>query len=626
MEKVVAGVPVLLEGLKSSDSLTRRYAIYGLERLNHRESTPEIATCLRDPDPWVRRTAAVALGKMGVKESAPAVARLLRDADPYVRYDAVIALVRLGVPSTQRQVFSALKGTWVGELTQGFQENLVQVLALPFFDDAGVRPFLAKLVEQHRKGKSSALVGRTAAVILAEKYKDASGEDILIAGLSADDYAQQDCARALGILKSKKAVPELVKILSSEWTNNRRYAIEALGEIGGLSAATALESMVACQDYRLRKAAAQALERFDGNKREIAPEPAAATIPALPPEEVKVPGDRRPVQFIVLGVDDCANVEGLESLEEICETLRARGSRAVFTLWVAPLAGSFAPMDLEKKKLLYQRLFDLGCEFAHHTVHHNPGGIFWTALPREQQVEEIEGWTSWMRQHVEGFSRAYSFKGGGGGRGREHPLDTQFSDQLIARQRFLYSAAPTARGRRGPVHPDSQVWPVAPVPPDTMWRIPTGCLDAAAPPVHTEITDPIFSDYPGRFDYPVAEGVRMWKANFEYHYNHPRRPILAVNAFHDWGLRGIRDPFLIRASHRTEGTILKEFLLDVLVKNRERYPETYCVTFSQVLEYCANGGNLERTLAIGNGQDRRNPLRPSFLPEDEPWPPPEERR
>ena len=101
----------------------------------------------------------------------------------------------------------------------------------------------------------------------------------------------------------------------------------------------------------------------------------------------------------------------------------------------------------------------------------------------------------------------------------------------------------------------------------------------------------------------------MWKANFEYRYNHPRRPILAVNAFHDWGLKRT-DGQGTKGSHRNESAILKAFLLDVLVTNKDKYPEAHCVTFRQVVEYVATDGDLKQTLDAGNCQDSRNPVKP----------------
>ena len=383
--------------------------------------------------------------------------------------------------------------------------------------------------------------------------------------------------------------------------NNDRYCIETLGQIGDPEAVAPLEKFLTHPDYRLRRCAAAALEKIDGRKREVAPDGPAAVIPTIADKDLATPGGKRPPQFIVLAVDDCANLEGVEAMLDICQTLKAQGSKAVFTMYLAPLAGQVPPAgdsqtdDLEKKKLIYQTLFDMGCEIAHHTLHHNPS---WRSLSRDLQVQEIEGCTQWDRDNIVGFTRPFSFKGPGGV--RTAPTDVEFTRDLLARQNFIYSG-----GRGG--HPNDQMWPQA-----GQWpmRVPTGSLDSNAPPVHATITDGIRSDYPGRFDFEMAEGLAMWKANFDYHYNHPRRPILGVNAFHDWALRHLNDPN-DKGAGRNEAKILKAFLLDVLVKNKDQYPDTYCVTLRQVVEYVNTNGDLKQTLAIGNGQDSRNPVKPS---------------
>ena len=150
---------------------------------------------------------------------------------------------------------------------------------------------------------------------------------------------------------------------------------------------------------------------------------------------------------------------------------------------------------------------------------------------------------------------------------RGAPQDMEFTRDLLERQDFIYS------GGRG-AHPNDQKWPAP-----GLWpmRVPTGSLDSNAPPVHAVITDGIRSDYPGRFNFELADGVAMWKANFEYHYNHPRRPIIGINGFHDWALRRLSDPNDTGPA-RNEAKILKAFLLDVLVTNKDKYPDTYCVT------------------------------------------------
>jgi HEAT repeat protein len=617
LDKNPATAPALTAALADADPMVRRFAVYGLERIGNAAAGAAIAPLLADRDVWVRRTAATALGKLGARDQTKALLAALNDGEARVRYDALIALSRIADPATQKPILTAMREKRLrSELVTWEQSLLVEILGQEWFTDPEARQLLLELLnddqrphpelaemDPQRRAQQLKVVPRAAAEVLAMKYADPSGEKHLLEGLAGGgDYEQQDLSRALARIKSKAAVPLIVKVLDSQWMNNRQRAIEALGEIGDPAAVPALEKVLTHQDYRLRRLAAEALRKIDGGQRQFASDGPAAIWPDLPADQLGTPGGKRPPQFIVLGVDDVANVEGVESLVDICETLRARGSRAVFTLWLAPMPSSAANNDLEKRALLYQHLFNLGCEIAHHTMNHNPGGKFWTSLPKEQQIEQIEGCTQWYRDRIQGFTRPLTHKGGGGASGQ--PIDPEFSQKLLAKQRFIYS------GVRG-THPNEQTWPEPSTRRPGTWSIPTGCLDAAAPPVHAEITDPIHSDYPGRFDYPVAEGVAMWKANFEYHYRHPRRPILAVNAFHDWGMRDTVDKFG-RPSHRTEGRILKEFLIDVLVTNKDKYPDTYVVTFSQVLEYTINGGDLQRTLAVGNGQDSRNPVKPSF--------------
>lgn len=84
---------------------------------------------------------------------------------------------------------------------------------------------------------------------------------------------------------------------------------------------------------------------------------------------------------------------------DICETLRrtvrGRSSRCGWRRWRAP----YQNRDLEKMKFLYQRLFDLGCEIAHHTLHHNPGGQNWATLSPSVQMEDRGLHAVVSRQH-----------------------------------------------------------------------------------------------------------------------------------------------------------------------------------------------------------------------------------
>ena len=100
----------------------------------------------------------------------------------------------------------------------------------------------------------------------------------------------------------------------------------------------------------------------------------------------------------------------------------------------------------------------------------------------------------------------------------------------------------------------------------------------------------------------LEEGVKFWKANFEYHYNLTNRPPLVVNAFHEWGFKGGR------SSHRYEAAAYKAFLEDVLVKNKKNYPNTYVITFHQLIKYMKKN-SLASIIAEGNGQDKAEETR-----------------
>lgn len=296
-----------------------------------------------------------------------------------------------------------------------------------------------------------------------------------------------------------------------------------------------------------------------------------------------------PPQFIVLGVDDCRSIEGVESMLDIVDGLRAKGAQVAYTMWCTPMIDRPTNQEsLERIILLWQRLYDTGSEICNHTLNHNLNGVNWHARPtRAEQAREVEGNKEWLREHIHGLGPIFSFKGGGGGSGK--PIDREFARSLLSDVEY--------EGRRGQ-HPDVQAWPFKLG--DT-WTIEIGALDGDAPPMRQDITNRIHSDYAGSFDFSVEAGVAMMKSNFDYHYGMPNRPVFAVNAFHDWGFKRGGD-----GSHRNQAAILQAFLEDVLVVNRQRYPDTYVITFHQLIRYM-RGDDLPTIIAEGSGQARSSP-------------------
>ena len=624
MEKDPATAESLTAALKDNEPLVKRFAIYGLQRIGNPAAASAIEPLVKDPDSWVRRTAIKALGNLRSKPSAPVLVEALKDEDLLVRVAAFVALGLIGDPGSQKALVEAAREPclWT-ELRVGDQQLILEALSPPAFTDPALKELLVKLLDYGRmphpefEGMSDdeaddavLQISNQAALMLAKKFHDASGEAWLIKGVENinNDFMMQASIKALATLKSRKGTPAIVKLLERAWTptlesfkNNDRYCIEALGQIGDPDTVAPLERFLTHPDYRLRQCAAAALEKIDGRKREFAPDGPAAVIPQIAEKNLGTPGGKRPPQFIVLAVDDCANLEGVEAMLDICQTLKAQGSKAVFTMYLAPLLGQPAIRRLADRRSGEEES-DLSDPLRHGLRNRAPH-----PAPQPGLDVAVEGPAGrgnrgvhavGSRQH-RWFHAAVLVQEP---RRRARRTRATWSSRATSWPSRISSTAAaaagiptTSRGRR------PGEWPM---------RISSGSLDAEAPPVHATITDGILSDYPGRFDFELADGVAMWKANFDYHYNHPRRPILAFNAFHDWALKHLDDPN-DKGTPRNERKILKAFLLDVLVKNKDKYPDTYCVTFRQVVEYVNTNGDLKQTLAIGNGQDSRNPVKPS---------------
>jgi hypothetical protein len=147
-------------------------------------------------------------------------------------------------------------------------------------------------------------------------------------------------------------------------------------------------------------------------------------------------------------------------------------------------------------------------------------------------------------------------------------------------------------------HPDEQAWPYKL---GDEWVIERSGLDADAPPVHADIYYRVYGDNPGNFNFKsVDPGVVFWKANFAYRYNLPNRPPLVLLPFHDWGMKDL-DPH--PNSFKYEAAALEGFLEDILIKNKDRYPQTYVITFHQLIKYMKKN-DLAAILAEQSGQDQ----------------------
>lgn len=110
---------------------------------------------------------------------------------------------------------------------------------------------------------------------------------------------RREAVRELGRLKARKAVPALLKIVSTERVDAiLEFAITALGEIGDPRARTALRRLEgdSSLDRFVRDAASRALRKIGGGQVTPRPRPRPTPRPRpKPPKEPKEPGEPRPV-------------------------------------------------------------------------------------------------------------------------------------------------------------------------------------------------------------------------------------------------------------------------------------------------------------------------------------------
>jgi HEAT repeat protein len=188
-----------------------------------------------DPSEEVRYRAAAALGACREPGTVPVLAALLADASPIVRKRALISLAQ-GPPIADAALLGRL-----AEWLQGAKDPLDNVLRA-FAADALARggeaaiPAVVDLLQQDHPGAwpyALRALGKTGAA-------SPKAEEVLVGFLQAakpDRRADHRLAaiEAAGLLRFKKAVPELVRQLEDRVRDNeplRGAAVVALGRIG----------------------------------------------------------------------------------------------------------------------------------------------------------------------------------------------------------------------------------------------------------------------------------------------------------------------------------------------------------------------------------------------------------
>jgi len=136
------------------------------------------------------------------------------------------------------------------------------MLELEWWGRAAVPGLVERLKDPDRRARNRA------ARLLVELGVDAEaaiGALIEVMGRDEHSYIRENAAKALGWIgpAAKAAVPNLVKTLRYDRILPRQAAAEALGLIGDAAALPALEAALNDEGDRVRKAAAEAIERLE---------------------------------------------------------------------------------------------------------------------------------------------------------------------------------------------------------------------------------------------------------------------------------------------------------------------------------------------------------------------------
>ena len=186
-------VKYLVPYLKEDSEYTRRAVVEVLNEIASPDSIRDLFKVIKDEDWWVRSRAADALGKIGGPKVVKAVLVLLKDKDEFVRRSAIEIINATEDESTYNALIGALGDSdwWVRERAVDGLANLGNKQAVPL---------LIKLLHKNQDNKSD---------------KNAESMSVIL-------------LKALGKLRSKSAVPDVISQLSSKSENIVKEALVCL--------------------------------------------------------------------------------------------------------------------------------------------------------------------------------------------------------------------------------------------------------------------------------------------------------------------------------------------------------------------------------------------------------------
>jgi HEAT repeat protein len=214
-------VPVLADGLTSSNAAVRLLACECIGALGHLSTAPRIETMLGDPSVEVRAAAINTLVRLGRDSAVPLIGQRLLDPEAVVREAATAALCRMDVVRVADTILQLVESSSVPPLTV-----LTIARANPH---PSVHPFIVTCL-----GDSSALVRRAAIEALARQPTvDVVGalEPLL---RDPDPDVRRSVVTILGGLRSER-VRQLLVTQAETDPDTLLEVVRALGQLGDTS-------------------------------------------------------------------------------------------------------------------------------------------------------------------------------------------------------------------------------------------------------------------------------------------------------------------------------------------------------------------------------------------------------
>jgi HEAT repeat protein len=273
---------LLIEQLESEDLEIRKAAVVALGRIGDARAAPALIKAL-DEDPELSIPAADALAKIGDPRAFEPLLALVGDPNAGVRQAVVGALNSLGSPLMPSRVLpllededpnvreSAVKVAGYFGYTEcvelllercGDREERVRRAAvehLPFIEDERATPALVRALKNETPKVRASAAG---AMALAEGAEVAPS---LIEALGDEDsWVRYFAARSLGRLHVVESTDALAALARDDKANHVRIAaVEALGIIGGETAARAIAPLLKSGEPDLVRVASDALDRIE---------------------------------------------------------------------------------------------------------------------------------------------------------------------------------------------------------------------------------------------------------------------------------------------------------------------------------------------------------------------------